>query len=117
MRSFTSSSSSSLSKDYILKKLGKSNSLAKTSDLRNPLSASMPTAEQTPITVNESIGKSIIRLKRTLIRSDNELSHYVESKGDHSRNDSRITRSPESSDTNTTTSNSCSSNDKGKFLK
>ena len=69
----------------------------------------MPTSKQPPISVNENISKSIIRTKRTLNRSDdeNELGNYVESKGDHSRNDTGITRSPESFDTDTTTSNSC----------
>ena len=116
-RSFVSASSSSLGKDYILKKLGKSNSVAKLSGLGNSVSASTPTSKQPPITVNENISKSMIRFKRTLSRSVDELSHYVESKGDHSRNDSGIIRSRESSDTDTTTSNSCSSNSKDKFLK
>ena len=44
----------------------------------------------------------MIRFKRTLSRSDVELSGYVETNGDHSRNDSEITRSRESSDTDTT---------------
>ena len=44
----------------------------------------------------------MIRFKRTLSRSDVELSGYVETNGDHSRNDSGITRSRESSDTDTT---------------
>ena len=113
----SSSSSSSLGKDYILKNLEKSNSVAKTSGLGNPVSVLTPASKQPPISVNENISKSIIRFRRTLTRSDDELSHYVESKGDHSRNDIGITRSPESSDTNTTTSNSCSSNSKGKFCK
>ena len=116
-RSFVSASSSSLGKDYILKKLGKSNSVAKLSGLGNSVSASTPTSKQPPITVNENISKSMIRFKRTLSRSVDELSHYVESKGDHSGNDSGITRSRESSDTDTITSNSCSSNSKDKFLK
>ena len=116
-RSFVSASSSSLGKDYILKKLGKSNSVAKLSGLGNSVSASTPTSKQPPITVNENISKSMIRFKRTLSRSVDELSHYVESKGDHSGNDSGITRPRESSDTDTTTSNFCSSNSKDKFLK
>ena len=116
-RSSVSASSPSLGKDYILKKLGKLNSVAKMSGLGNPVSASTPTSKQPPITVNENISKSMIRFKRTLSRSVDELSHYVESKGDHSGNDSGITRSQESSDTDTTTSNSCSSNSKDKFLK
>ena len=116
-RSFVSASSSSLGKDYILKKLGKSNSVAKMSGLGNPVSASTPTSKQPPITVNENICKSMIRFKRTLSRSDDELSHYMERKGDHSGNDSGITRLRESSDNDTTTSNSCSSIGKGKFLK
>ena len=116
-RSFVSASSSSLGKDYILKKLGKSNSVAKLSGLGNSVSASTPTSKQPPITVNENISKSMIRFKRTLSRSVDELSHYVESKGDLSGNDSGITRSRKSSDTDTTTSNSCSSNSKDKFLK
>ena len=87
------------------------------SGLGNPVSASTPASKQPPITVNENISKSMIRFKRTLSRSVDELSHYVESKGDHSRNDSGIIRSRESSDTDTTTSNSCSSNSKDKFLK
>ena len=113
--SSSSSSSSSLGKDYILKKFEKSNLVAKTSYLGNPVSFSTSTSKQPPITVNEKISKSMIRFKRTLSRSDVELSGYVESNGDHSRNDSGITRSRESSDTDTTTSNSCSSNRKGKF--
>ena len=100
--SSSSSSSSSLGKDYILKKLEKSNLVAKTSYLGNPVSSSTPTSKQPPITVNEKISKSMIRFKRTLSRSDVELSGYVESNGDHSRNDSGITRSRESSDTDTT---------------
>ena len=115
--SSSSSSSSSLAKDYILKKLEKSNLVAKTSYLGNPVSSSTPTSKQPPITVNEKISKSMIRFKRTLSRSDVELSAYVESNGDHPRNDSGITRSRESSDTDNTTSNSCSSNCKGKFSK
>ena len=115
--SSSSSSSSSLGKDYILKKLEKSNLVVKTSYLGNPMSSSTSTSKQPPITVNEKISKSMIRFKRTLSRSDVELSGYVECNGDHSRNDSEITRSRESSDTDTTTSNSCSSNRKGKFLK
>ena len=113
----SSSSSSSLGKYYILKKLEKSNLVAKTSYLGDPVSSSTPTSKQPPITVNEKISKSMIRFKRTLSRSDVELSGYVESNGGHSRNDSWITRSQESSDTDTTTINSCSSNCKGKFLK
>ena len=66
--------------------------------------ASTPTSKQPFITVNENISKNMIRFKRTLSRSDDALSHYVESKGDHSRNDKGITRSRESSDTDTTTS-------------
>ena len=100
--SSSSSSSSSLGKYYILKKLEKSNLVAKTSYLGNPVSSSTPTSKQPPITVNEKISKSMIRFKRTLSRSDVELSGYVESNGDHSRNDSGITRSRESSDTDTT---------------
>ena len=100
-----------------MKKLGKSNSIAKTSGLGNPVSALTPTSEQSSITVNENISKSIIRFKRALSRSDDEHSHYVESQGDRSRNDRGITRSPESFETNTTTSSSCSSNVKGKFFK
>ena len=100
--SASSSSSSSLGKDYILKKLEKSNLVAKTSYLGNPVSFSTPTSKQPPITVNEKISKSMIRFKRTLSRSDVELSGYVETNGDHSRNDSGITRSRESSDTDTT---------------
>ena len=76
-RGFVSSSSSSLGKDYILKKLRKS--------MPASMSASMPTSKQGHITVNEDIHKSIIRFKRTLSRSDDELSHYMESKGDDSR--------------------------------
>ena len=115
--SSSSSSSSSLGKDYILKKFEKSNLVAKTSYLGNPVSFSTSTSKQPPITVNEKISKSMIRFKRTLSRSDVELSAYVESNGDHPRNDSGITRSRESSDTDNTTSNSCSSNCKGKFSK
>ena len=100
--SSSSSSSSSLGKDYILKKLEKSNLVAKTSYLGNPVSSSTPTSKQPPITVNEKISKSMIRFKRTLSRSDVELSGYVETNGDHSRNDSGMTRSRESSDTDTT---------------
>ena len=102
--SSSSSSSSSLSKYYILKKIGNSNSVAKTSGLGNPVSASTPTSKKPHITVNENISKNMISFKRTLSRSDDELSHYVESKADHFRNDSGITRSRESSDTDTTTS-------------
>ena len=88
------------------------------SGLGNPVSASTPTSKQPFMSVNGYISKSIIRSKRTLNRSDdgNELSHSVENKGDHSRNDSGTTRSPESSGNNTTTSNSCSSNVKSKFF-
>ena len=100
--SSSSSSSSSLGKYYILKKLEKSNLVAKTSYLGDPVSSSTPTSKQPPITVNEKISKSMITFKRTLSRSDVELSGYVESNGDHSRNDSGITRSRESSDTDTT---------------
>ena len=81
------------------------------------MSALTPTSEQSSITVTENISKSIIRFKRALSRSDDEHSHYVESQGDRSRNDRGITRSPESFETNTTTSSSCSSNVKGKFFK
>ena len=103
--SSSSASSSSLSKDYILKKIGKSNSVSKTSGLGNPVSASTPTNKKLHITVNENISKNMIRFKRTLSRSDDELSHYVESKGHHFRNDSGRIRSRESSDTDTTTNN------------
>ena len=113
----SASSSSSFGKDYILKKVRKSNSVTKTSGFGNPVSSSTPTSKQPPITVNENISKSMIRFKRSLSRSDDEVSHYVESEGDHSRNDSGMIRSRESSDTDTTTSNSCSSNHKTKFLK
>ena len=112
-----SSSSSSLAKDYILKKVRKSNSVTKTSGFGNPVSSSTPTSKQPPITVNEKISKSMIRFKRSLSRSDDEVSHYVESEGDHSRNDSGMIRSRENSDTDTTTSNSCSSNHKANILK
>ena len=86
--SSSSSSSSSLGKYYILKKLEKSNLVAKTSYLGDPVSSSTPTSKQPPITVNEKISKSMIRFKRTLSKSDVELSGYVESNGGHSRNDS-----------------------------
>ena len=46
--------------------------------------------QQLPIAVNENTNKSIGRFKKTLSRSDDELSHYVGSKGDYSKNDSRI---------------------------
>ena len=98
-------------KGYFLKKLGKSNSVAEACGLGNPVSASMPMSKQPPLSVSKNISKSIIRFKRTLNRSDdkNELGNYVESKRDYSRNDTGTTRSPESFDTGTTTSKSCSS--------
>ena len=106
-RGFFSSSSSSLGKDYILKKLGKS--------MPASMSVSMPTSKQPPITVNEDIRKSLIRFKRALSRSDDQLSHYMESKGDDSKNDTGIARSPQSSFADTNSSWRC--NGKVTFFK
>ena len=107
-RGFVSSSpSSSLGKHYILKKLGKS--------MPASMSASVPKTKQAPITVNEDIRKSLIRFKRTLSRSDDKLSHYMESKGGDSKNDIGIARSPQSSFADTKNSWRC--NGKVKFFK
>ena len=46
--------------------------------------------QQLPIAVNENTNKSIGRFKKTLSRSDDELSHYLGGRGDYSKSDSRI---------------------------